>query len=1095
MTIRAICLVAMCLLLGNVCQDACRADDLRAQFKAPPEAAKPWTWWHWTDSYISREGITRDLEAMKKNGLAGAVIFNVIQTTPGPVKIFGPEWFDLLKHATLEADRLGLKLSAENCAGWSTAGGPWVTPELSMQQLSWSQTIVRGPGKLEMALSKPFARMGYYRDVAVVAFPTTAGDESSAVEAGVRFSVDDKPLARAANLTDGDHDTEVAFKGDLMMEFPSPFTAQSLMTANPRHQWGVAELYAETAPGKFVRAAKLDLGYTTPFAGALNSVSFAPVTAKRFKLVSKLRRGGPYVRIGELELGGYRISQWTGKAGFGNGGGTKFELPNTRYETPPGVAIDASRIVDLTGKLSAEGKLQWDVPAGNWTIMRIGSTTTGVKNAPAAAEACGLEVDKMSREAADLHVNATMGKWAAYIGPELFGKTWTHYFVDSYEGGCQNWTPGMPQEFAKRRGYDLRRWLPVMTGRVVGSVEESERFLWDLRRTISDLFADNFYGRFAERAAEFGLEGSAEPNGGPYDFVQAAGRVPYPMAEFWTHSKVVDTKRNYAPVSAGHLYGRKVIGAEAFTGGDPWKNTPASLKSLGDFMMTCGINRFVFHRFAHQPWVDDRLQPGMALGGVGMNFERTNTWWDKSRAWMQYLSRCQYLLQSGLFVADIVYLTDEEPHRGSQPLLKAPRGIEFDMSSSEAVLTRMQARDGRIVLPDGMSYRYLVMQSAGRMTPELMAKLVELIKGGATVIGTAPGMSPSLQDFPACDQRLQAMVTELWGANPGPVGERRVGAGRLIWGKTLEEITTADGVSPDFSSDDVAALPLLHHIHRRMGDTEAYFVAWGGAEGRDVTCTFRVTGKVPEIWNPVTGAIETAGTWDVVGGKTRVTLRFPPSGSVFVVFREPAQGPGPGLQEVKPEGPPAQVLSLDGPWEVRFLSGRGAPEQSTFKKLISWPEHAHPGIKYYSGTAEYRTVLNAPDNFTTQQLNNSGKGSRLFLDLGRVEVIAEVRVNDQELGVLWTPPYRLDITRCLKPGRNTVTVQVANLWVNRMVGDEQFPLDYECPRTIAKWPDWLADPSKRPEPRRMTFSTFRPFTKDTPLMPSGLLGPVRIEAN
>ena len=339
------------------------------------------------------------------------------------------------------------------------------------------------------------------------------------------------------------------------------------------------------------------------------------------------------------------------------------------------------------------------------------------------------------------------------------------------------------------------------------------------------------------------------------------------------------------------------------------------------------------------------------------------------------------------------------------------------------------------------------------------------------------------------------MVTELWGAHPGPVGERRVGSGRLIWGKTLEEITTADGVSPDFSSDDVAALPLLHHIHRRMGDTDAYFVAWGGAEGRDVTCTFRVTGKVPEIWNPVTGAIETAGTWDVVGGKTRVNLRFPPSGSVFVVFREPAQGPGPGLQEVKPEGPPAQVLSLDGPWEVRFLSGRGAPEQSTFKKLISWPEHAHPGIKYYSGTAEYRTVLNAPDNFTTQQLNNSGKGSRLFLDLGRVEVIAEVRVNDQELGVLWTPPYRLDITRCLKPGRNTVTVQVANLWVNRMVGDEQFPLDYECPRTIAKWPDWLADPSKRPEPRRMTFSTFRPFTKDTPLMPSGLLGPVRIEAN
>ena len=555
--------------------------------------------------------------------------------------------------------------------------------------------------------------------------------------------------------------------------------------------------------------------------------------------------------------------------------------------------------------------------------------------------------------------------------------------------------------------------------------------------------------------------------------------------------------------------------------------------------MTSGINRFIFHRFAHQPWVDDRLQPGMALGAVGMNFDRTNTWWKPGRAWMQYLARCQYLLQSGLFVADIVYLTDEEPQRGSPPVLKVPRGMGFDMASSEAVLTRMQVRDGRIVLPDAMSYRYLVLQSGGRMTPELMAKVAELIKAGATVIGTPPVWSPSLQNYPACDQKLQATVTELWGENPGPGGERRVGSGRVIWGKTLEQIMAADGLFPDFACDDNSVLPLLHYLHRRIGDTEAYFVALGG-DGRDLTCTFRVNGKVPEIWHPETGAIETASSWEVVDGRTRVNLRFPSSGSVFVMFREPAKTAGPGLQTVSLDGrqvypqvggytggsgeappcielgaadrtvillarkggeyqvernktrgvvrvaqPPAPV-TLSGPCKVRFLSGRGAPKEASFERLISWSDHSDPGIKYYSGTAAYEMAFELPGERLQSQFHH-------FLDLGKIEVIAEVKLNGQDLGVIWTPPYRLDVTRLLQPGRNTLEVQVTNLWVNRMVGDEQFLLDYECPRTIASWPAWLTDPSKRPEPQRMTFSTFRPFTKETPLMPSGLLGPVKIE--
>ena len=370
-----------------------------------------------------------------------------------------------------------------------------------------------------------------------------------------------------------------------------------------------------------------------------------------------------------------------------------------------------------------------------------------------------------------------------------------------------------------------------------------------------------------------------------------------------------------------------MIAAESFTGGNPWQMYPGSLKTLGDYMFASGINRFVFHRYAHQPWVDERLQPGMALGGVGMNFERTNTWWDQSRAWMQYLSRCQYLLQSGLFVADIAYLADEDPRWGEALALKPPAGMDYDLVAPEVVLTRMQARDGRLVLPDGMSYRYLELSSVPRMTPLLATKLVKLVKAGATVIGTRPVLSPSLHDYPACDVKLKASVDELWGPGTETHGERRVGAGRVIWGKTLAQVAAADRVAPDWTCADPNDLPKLRAIHRKIKDLDAYFMAWEGDEARELGCTFRVSGKRPELWQPVTGAMNPAGSWEAADGLTRVQIPFDPHGSVFVVFRQPAQGPGPGLQEAKPDGPPAQVLSLDGPWTIRFLSGAALPSK------------------------------------------------------------------------------------------------------------------------------------------------------------------------
>lgn len=1294
------------LLLNLMCGGMVWAEDFGEQFRNPPEEARPWTWWHWCDGYITRQGITCDLEAMKSNGVGGAVIFNVSLLTPGPVKVFGPEWYGLLKFAALEADRIGVKLSIHNCAGWETAGGPWVTPKLSMQQLSWSQLVVCGPGKSELFLPTPFARMDYYQDIAVLAFPTPLGDELTAAQAGVQFSAQNKPLFDGAKLTDGNYDTELQFTGELLIEFPQPFRAQSLMLASDQHSSGTMELSAETEPGQFQQIASFSLRIHTPFAGALNSVSFAPVTASRFKLTPHLEQGKQSMRLGELELTGYRISRWTSGAGFNDGG----HIQSEPYSTPAGVAIDPNHIVDLSDRLSTDGKVLWEIPEGSWTILRVGTTTTGVSNFPAAEEARGLEVDKMSREAANLHVNATLGQMVSQVGPELFSRTFTHYFVDSYEAGCQNWSPVLPKEFALRCGYDLRLWLPAMTGRVVSSVEESERFLWDLRQTIANLYADNFYGQFAQRAKEYGVECSAETYGGPFDFVQSGGRVDLPAAEFWCAESVDIKKRRFAPVFAGHLYGKRIIGAEAFTGGEAWQMYPSLLKPLGDYMLTCGINRFIFHRYAHQPWVDERLQPGMTLGQVGMNFERSNTWWKPGRAWMQYLSRCQYLLQSGLYVADLVYLASEEPFRGEEVALPAPPGMDYDVASAEVVLTRMKSQNGRIVLPDGMSYRYLVIPSGKRMTPLLLDKIADLLRSGATVIGSRPTLSPSRQGYPACDQQLQMIADTIWGSNPAPAGQCRVGAGRVIWGQTLEQIVVADQILPDFTCGDASALPLLHHLHRQIGNTDAYFVAWAGKESRDLTCLFRVTGKVPELWNPLTGTIATAGSWCEAEGQTQIQLRLPPNGSIFVVFRYPQSEAGPGLKtvvqdgqqvyplviekselklnaesslqvaknftiscRVKPRGSitlpeesqygvawagqnfvlypapghelwgpgqaglgisagvngvvvfehaashvppllvvkrdiqdwvhlavvvednrptlflngrkikqgvassmtlhgsagipinrdilsfsgqasslaqadraldddgilrlasvhfdqpieilpsielaaengrpvllarregdyhfqqgqvqavirvaqPPELLALSGPWTIQFLSGRGAPSQTTFAKLISWSEHSNPQIRYYSGTAAYYISFAISSDRMQPYL-------RHFLDLGGVEVIAELKLNGQELGVLWTEPYRMDVTSLLKPGQNRLEIRVTNLWVNRMVGDEQFPLDYECRgQSIGQWPSWLADPAQRPEPRRMTFSAFRPFTQETPLLSSGLIGPVKIES-
>jgi hypothetical protein len=1081
------------------------ADPLARGFVSPPDSAKPHTWWHWINGNITKEGITADLEAMKRAGIGGVQIFNVDVGVPaGKVPFMSAPWREMMTHAAKEADRLGIEICVHNCAGWSSSGGPWVKPEHAMQALCWSETRVHGPDRFSGTLPKPqrVLRYGpgeYYRDVAVLAFRVPQGEGS-----------------------------------DRQLRIP-----------------GIMQKAA------FERGDRID--------------------------------------------------------------------PDDS-PTPPGAATPKEGIIDLTSRLGADGALGWEVPAGDWVILRIGHSPTGKNNHPSPREGDGLECDKLSREAMDEHWAGMMGPVLADAG-RLAGKSINNALIDSYEVFSQNWTPKLREEFRKRRGYDLLPYLPTVSGRVLGSREESERFLWDFRRTIADLWAENYFGYFGELCRKNGLLFSTEPYGnGAFDDIQAGGLSDIPMGEFWVGGAAMETTKLAA--SAGHTNGRTIIGAESFTadeGQGRFKVEPYSIKALGDLVFCQGINRYIFHRYAMQPWMD--LKPGMTMGPWGMHLDRTETWWDQGAAWLKYVARCQFMLQSGRFAPDVCYFYGESspntlPGRtGLRPAI--PAGYDYDGCDRTVVMNRMSVRDGRIVLPDGVSYRVLVLPESRFMTPEMAAKIRDLVRAGATVVGPKPVKSPSLVGYPACDAQVRAVADEVWGGVDGDaVKEHAFGAGRVFWGVPLQQVLSRLGAPPDFQAIDRRGEvnSRVAYIHRTTADAEIYFVSNQRYSPNRLDCTFRVSGKAPELWHADTGTMEPAPVWREAGGRTTVQLDLDPAGSVFVVFRKPAQGaphltsftsaaaeaqekPQPRVEigrafyepaDGRPGGadvtakvremvergeysigatnanfgdpafnvvkrlrveytldgkpvtvtagenetlelvgipdevrPPEYELSVDGgrtvllpwmagsyqyrlggdigrrlavpadavsslevagPWEVRFAPGWGAPATARFDRLISWPEHAEAGIRYFSGTAEYRKEIDVPSGLL-------GKNRAVMLDLGRVKNFAQVSVNGKDLGTLWKAPFRVDVSRALKAGRNRISVRVTNLWPNRIIGDEQLPPDVEWNGTaLARWPEWLVEGKPRPKTGRYTFTTWRFYTKDSPLLESGLLGPVTVRS-
>lgn len=728
--------------------------------------------------------------------------------------------------------------------------------------------------------------------------------------------------------------------------------------------------------------------------------------------------------------------------------------------TPGEEDVHLGAVMDLTQKLSADGTLNWTVPAGDWVVLRIGCTLNDHCRVSTCSEGWdGYALDPFDAGAFQRYWDAVVEPLIADAGP-LAGKTLKYLHTDSWEVEVANWTPTLREEFKQRRGYDMLPWLPVIAGKIVNSREESNRFLHDFRRTMGDLAIDNHFKLFKEWSHQHGLlihPESGGPHAVPIDAEQCLGLNDAPMSEFWAWSwrhRIGDENRFFVkqPASAAHTYGRKLVLAEGFTTiGPHWQETIwDNLKPSFDFACTEGLNLLVWHAFVCSP-ASEGIPGQQYFAGTHLN--PLVTWWDKSKPFFDYLNRCQALLQQGLPVADVAYYYGNHvPNfaqlRSTDPA-KVGAGFDYDVVTEEVILTRMSVQGGRLVLPDGVSYRVLVLPERDIISLPVLRKLKQFVAEGATIIGPKPARSMSLRDYSKQDAEVKKLAEQLWSGKSGK--------GRVIAGKTAREVLLADGVKPDFEP----VSPVLNYIHRRDGAAEIYFVASRTNVATSVTCSFRVTGKAPELWNPVTGERRFAAAYEARDGQTIVPLDFDPYGSWFVVFRAAATN---HQALAKSNGKTfTPQLEITGAWTVRFDTNWSGPAEVRFDSLVSWPERPEPGIKFFSGTATYETTFDLP-YFVIR--DSPGPA---YLDLGNVRELAEVKVNGKSCGITWTPPFRVNISDAVQPGTNRLEIEVVNFWPNRIIGDADLPTG-----------------------QRLTRTNIRKLNNGTKLMESGLLGPVRI---
>lgn len=784
--------------------------------------------------------------------------------------------------------------------------------------------------------------------------------------------------------------------------------------------------------------------------------------------------------------------------------------PGVYDQLPAASLINKKQLIDVTKALQPDGTLNWTVPPGNWTIMRFGVRNNGAITRPAPFPGLGFEADKLDTTAINAHLDHYIGTLLRKLGkrnPALPGGL-KRLHMDSWEMGAQNWTPHFREAFKQRRGYDPLPFYPVYTGSIVESLEISERFLWDLRQTAQELVLENHAGQVKKYAHRHGLSLSIEPyDMNPTADLELGAIADIPMCEFWSKDLGFNSAFScIEAVSIAHVNGQSLVPSEAFTAqnDEGWKQYPGAMKNQGDWAFAAGINRFVFHTFQSQ-LLADSLKPGMTMGPYGVHWDRNQTWWPMVGDYHRYLSRCQYLLQQGNTVADILYLTPEgAPHVFQPPasalsgdaVLPDRRGYNFD-GCAPGQLYKAGVKDGRIVFPGGASYRILVLPAVTTMTPPLLEKIRSLVLAGAIVTGIPPQHAPGLSGYPASDKKVQALARTLWDSRltgKGKIIRSYAPAGELYpHYDSTAAILAGIGVAQDLEADEN-----IRYTHRSTGNMDIYFVSNRGNAPVTSNAIFRSYVGAPQLWDPMTGNMRMLPEYHHSGSCTSIPLQLEAGESYFIVFAKEGMakevssnnkgsatasaGETAATALASPKNFPAKTtwFTLTGPWKVAFDPKWGGPESSTFDSLQDWTKRSETGIRYYSGMAVYRKTFDLP----------AGERKRsCMLQLGTVNNLARVVLNGKDLGVVWAAPWQIDISSALQQKDNQLEITVANLWPNRLIGDEQRPDDGV---QNGQWPEWLLKGQPRSS-GRYTFATWKFYNKDSPLLPSGLLGPVTIQ--
>lgn len=1063
-------------------------------FQTPPNAAKPRVWWHWMNGNITKEGIKKDLEWFEKTGIGGFQNFDANLLTPVvvPKKLvfMTPEWKEAFKYTTELANEKGLEMAIAGSPGWSVTGGPWVKPEDAMKKYVWTETSVEGGKNISLNLPKPPDIAGKYQSSPYKSesfFSKYVGDKPvfyhDAMVIAFRLPQNDKSFAdfipkvsssggvfNFKNLTDSDLGNPtmlppMAVGEDMWIQYefdsPQTFKAASIAGAITR---GSSD-FNGVALNRSIKVSDDGINFKeiAAFTGSIvpfNTISFLSTTAKYWRIAYKtlpapinvmaaMAGGNPKVEKPDgVEVSEFilhttdRIDQVEDKAGF-----TPWREEYNIVKEAQGVmqdVISTEDVIDLTNKMLPDGTLNWQAPAGSWKIIRFGYSLTGRQNHPASPEATGLEVDKLDKEAVRKYINTYLDMYKDATSGMIGEKGLQYMVLDSYEAGHMNWTKAFPEEFKKRRGYDMTIWVPVLIGRIVKNTEASEKFLWDFRKTIGEMIVENHYEVIGEELSKRGMKRYTESheNGRIFlaDGMDVKRNADIPMSAMWTPGSLQsggnEEVRSEADIresaSVANIYGKPIVAAESMTAiQNAFSWHPEKLKRTADLEMASGLNRFVIHTSVHQP-LDDR-KPGFSLGPFGQYFTRQETWAGAgAKAWMDYLGRSSYMLQQGKNVADILYYYGENTNITwicREKLPNIPTGFEFDFVNSSALLNAIQAKNGQLIAKSGNTYKVLMLdESAKYMTLPVLKKIKLLADAGVKIIGVKPEKSPSLTDN---ESDFKKLADE-------------------IWSKTNVTVFNKINLKPDVIISSVKNKILYRH--RQSSDQDIYWLNNRGEEPTNAEVSFKVSGKIPALWNPQTGKTEKV-SYKIVDGRTIIPLKFESWDAYFIIFK----GKTTTKSYTKTASKESLITPITGIWKASFND-----KIIDFEKLISWSEISDTDVKYFSGTATYENT------FTLTNLDKSGN---YIIDLGDVKHIAEVIINGKNVGTAWKKPFKLDISEAVKIGKNSIQIKVSNLWVNRLIGDAQ------------------------PNTKKTTFTTIPFYRKDAQLLPSGLLAPIRIYFN